>query len=173
MSAEEDFLSLMSDANEPESVDGYKRLVSDLRKQIKTSHKDLTELRNQVTEQAKVSRSSSLKEALESAGAKAGLAKYFPADAEVSTEAVANWLKEDGELFGYQAPTTPESNPEQDAARIISSVQPVAPPANDLIARVQGLAGRPNDAASAADAGTALAELQALMRGTIAQGSQL
>lgn len=139
MSVEDEFDTLMSDVEDAGGSD----LVKRLRTALKAQKTELTTLRTQVTEATKVTRATALKTALEANGAKPALAKYFPVEGEVTSEAVLGWLKEDGELFGWEQPAaTDEVTPDDvAAANAISGMKPR--PALDTHGRVAALGATP------------------------------
>lgn len=135
MSVADDFDALMSD---DDATTGGSDLVKQLRAALKAAHKERDTLKTQVADQAKATRTTSLSDLLTAAGAKPALAKYFPAESDVSTETVTSWLKEEGELFGWQPNQAVE--PTDDAAAIlaVAGMSPKTPP-SDLHSRTAAL----------------------------------
>ncbi len=158
MSAEDEFDTLMSDT---ESTDGND-LVKRLRAALKAQKADLTKLQSLVSEQAKATRTDSLKAALEANGAKPALAKYFPVEGEVDGPTVLAWLKADGELFGWSEPAAVDETSPDDvaAATVISGIKPR--PGADTHGRVAALGVTPtlgrNITAGSAQEAKALAD---------------
>ena len=90
-------------------------LQKKLRKKIKADEKRMKELEEKLDTYVKKERESSVKEVLEKQGVNPKAARLILKDLdEVTPEAVANWLEDNGDLFGYN----PESGtPEVDSNR--------------------------------------------------------
>lgn len=168
MSASDEFEALLSDEEDNTGSD----LVKQLRSALKKASTENKALKTQVEEAGKVTRSTSLRKALEEHGAKPALAKYFPAEGEIDSTAVLAWLKEDGELFGWQEPERADDTPAADvsAAKDISNLRPNAG-STDLRSRVEALATAPINKATADEAGRTAAELIQLFQAQKAAGN--
>lgn len=125
MSAEDEFDSLFADADN-NGIDTNSPGIKSLRKAYDKLKAEATQLRTQVGEAAKATRTSTLNAALENLGAKPALAKYFPQDTEVTADAVKSWLEEDGEIFGWK-PTEATSDEDTEAIRAVGGLVPKAP----------------------------------------------
>jgi hypothetical protein len=101
-----------------------------LRDQAKKLAKENAELRKQFDELNAKARVRDLADALETHGAPKKLAKYAARDLEdTSADAVLEWLKENGEDFGWEPEGSSDDSTEQQAGRISAATQ-AAPPTN-------------------------------------------
>lgn len=92
------------------------RLVKDLRKQLKDALKAKDELSTQVQTLSKTTRSQTLKDVLSSKNLNPKLANFYPADGEVTPEAVTTWVTEYADVFGVSTePAEPEVDPAEAA----------------------------------------------------------
>lgn len=87
-------------------------LVKDLRKQLREAHKERDELATQVASLSTQTRAAQLKEVFESKKLSPKLAKFFPADGEVTPEAVDAWVTENADVFGIKAQDAEEAEQE-------------------------------------------------------------
>jgi Fic family protein len=71
--------------------------LRDYAKSVAKQNKDLAE---KVASFEKTQRSNTLSSALRDAGVSEKLARFYPADADVSGEAIAGWLKDNADVFG-------------------------------------------------------------------------
>ena len=86
-----------------------------LRKKIKADEKRIKELEEQLNGLTKVEKERSVKEVLEKQGVNPKAARLILKDLEdVSEETVANWLEDNGDLFGF---VKQEETPEVDGNR--------------------------------------------------------
>ncbi len=170
MSAEDEFERMIADADN-QGIDLDSPGIKSLRKAYDKLKTETAQLRTQVQENAKVTRTTSLKSALDKYGAKPALARYFPNEGEVTEDSVLTWLKEDGELFGWQPPTETPETPTADlaAAALIASVRPTAPAPTDLTSRVNSLTV-PSNSAEAAQVNQTLADLTNAFQARLAGG---
>jgi len=90
------------------------RLVQDLRKQLKAKSKAEKELLEEVAKLRQTSRKTALSELLKGAGVNEKVAFLVPSDVEPTAEAVGEWLKEYGDVFGAgpQGTTSSAGGPE-------------------------------------------------------------
>lgn len=108
------------DSNEQEPGNAMKAL----RRQLAAAKKELSEAKAEADKFRTEQRKSSLGELLEAAGAKKGLAKYFPSDADPTKESVASWLEEDGELFGFvKEPSTVDEQTQNQLQRVSAATE--------------------------------------------------
>lgn len=91
-------------------------LVRDLRKQLKAKSKENQELASKLAEQTTQTRGMTLKELLKGAGVPEKVASLVPGTVEPTAEAVGEWLKEYGDVFGVtqdgQSPTEGQADQE-------------------------------------------------------------
>ena len=94
-------------------------LQKKLRKKIRADEKRIKDLEEQLNGFAKVEKERSVKEVLEKQGVNPKAARLILKDLdEVTPESVANWLEENGDLFGYSpAEGTPENDGNREALR--------------------------------------------------------
>jgi hypothetical protein len=90
-------------------------LQKKLRKKIKADEKRMKELEEKLETYVKKERESSIQEVLEKQGVNPKAARLILKDLdEVTPESVANWLEDNGDLFGY---SPAEGTPEVDSNR--------------------------------------------------------
>ena len=94
-------------------------LQKKLRKKIKADEKRMKELEEKLDGYVKKERESSVKEVLEKQGVNPKAARLILKDLdEVTPESIANWLEDNGDLFGYSpAEGTPETDDNRAALR--------------------------------------------------------
>lgn len=132
-------------------------LVKDLRKQLREATKERDALQEQVTTLSKVTRTSSLKEVLESKKLNPKLAVFYPADGEVTPEAVDAWAKEYADVFGIQTQEEAPAEPAIDAEQAQLYGRMVAEQGVPGTAKLADLAAQIQNAKSAE-------ELEAILR---------
>lgn len=81
-------------------------LLKDLRKQLKVQSQKNKALEDQIAEQATKARGMNLKDVLKAAGVNEKVASLVPSNVEPTAEAVGEWLKEYGDLFGGATSST-------------------------------------------------------------------
>ncbi len=106
----------MSEFDVTDGTDADSTLVRDLRKQLKDAHKERDDALSKVASFESAARGTTVKEALAKAGAKPGLARFYPSDAEVSEEAINAWLDDNGEDFGFVRASAEEGGASNGAA---------------------------------------------------------
>jgi hypothetical protein len=90
-------------------------LQKKLRKKIRADEKRMKELEDKLDGYVKKERESSIQEVLEKQGVNPKAARLILKDLdEVTPESVANWLEDNGDLFGF---TKQEDSPEVDSNR--------------------------------------------------------
>lgn len=91
-------------------------LLKDLRKQLKAQSQKNKELEEKLAEQTTRTRSMTLAELLKTAGVPEKVASLVPGNVEPTAEAVGEWLKEYGDVFGVtqggQSPTEGQADQE-------------------------------------------------------------
>lgn len=78
-------------------------LVKQLRKQLKAKDTEIDGLRGQFNELATRDRQRTLTEALSAKGLNAKAARFYPADAGLTDDAIASWISENADIFGAAA----------------------------------------------------------------------
>lgn len=92
----DEFEQILQDASDDEKESNtFKRL----RKLVEKRGNELAELREEFSKQEKETRGTRLSSVLEGLKVRPGLAKWYPADGEVTEDAVKQWLKDNAEDF--------------------------------------------------------------------------
>jgi len=98
------------DLDTTDNLDGND-LVKKLHKAKRADEKRIKELTEQLETYTKVQRENTVKSVLEKKGVNQKAARLILKDLEeVNEEAVANWLEDNGDLFGYKAEASEQSN---------------------------------------------------------------
>jgi len=98
-------------------------LLKQLRKELKTKSKMLSEMEGQISTMKSEQRQSTIKSVLESKGVSPKIAKFIPQDIDPSAEAVESWILENADVFGLTVQTpSEESVPDLAALRQIDTV---------------------------------------------------
>lgn len=115
--SEEDYDDEGTEANGPKALRDQLKKESAARK---TAVKELEDLKTQFAEISKANRTTSLKEALKAAGGDAAtkIAAFYPADSEVTADAVASWLTEHKDVFNLGTTTAPAEDEATDEASV-------------------------------------------------------
>ena len=116
---DEDDLEL-EDSKQRQSSDSD--LLKQLRKELKTKTKILSEMETQLSGIKSEQRQSVIKSVLESKGVTPKIAKFIPADIDASPEALDNWIQENADVFGLTVQSPSEVQPNLAALRQIDSV---------------------------------------------------
>lgn len=98
-------------ADDDDEFDGDSNLVKQLRKQLEKQSKENERLSSQLGELSTRDRTRTLTEALTAKGLSEKAAKFYPADAELSDEAITAWIGENADIFGVKATTDDGSAP--------------------------------------------------------------
>jgi hypothetical protein len=114
---EEDFE--MEDSRQRQSSDSD--LLKQLRKELRTKTKLLSEMETQLTTIKSEQRNVTIKSVLESKGVSPKIAKFIPQDIEPSAEAVESWIIDNADVFGLTV-QTPSEEPSLAALRQIDAV---------------------------------------------------
>lgn len=97
MSSEKfDLDAALADENVPAGLRDYAKQVAADNKKLKA----------EADVRAKADRSNTLGSALKDAGASEKLARFYPADQDVTGEAIVSWLKENADVFGVKLADT-------------------------------------------------------------------
>jgi hypothetical protein len=97
-------------------------LLKQLRKELKTKTKILSEMETQLSGIKSEQRQNVIKSVLESKGVTPKIAKFIPADIDASPEALDNWIQENADVFGLTVQSPSEAQPNLAALRQIDSV---------------------------------------------------
>jgi hypothetical protein len=97
-------------------------LLKQLRKELKTKTKILSEMETQLSGIKSEQRQNVIKSVLESKGVTPKIAKFIPADIEASPEALDNWIQENADVFGLTVQSPSETQPNLATLRQIDSV---------------------------------------------------
>lgn len=98
-------------------TDNDSNLVRDLRAALRAKNTELGKVNQKLETFEKQSRTSSLSDLLTAAGVNTKVSAFYPADAEVSKEAVEKWLADYGDVFGA-TPKPVESEAGEPAAEV-------------------------------------------------------
>ena len=106
------------DDDDTESTFDSNDLVKQLRKANKLKDKELADLKSQFEGLSKAQRERAIKDTLEARGVNSKIAKFIPSDIDPTEESLSKWLDENGDVFGYQAAESNQTNvdPAQAAA---------------------------------------------------------
>ena len=116
---DEDDLEL-EDSKQRQSSDSD--LLKQLRKELKTKTKILSEMETQLSSIKSEQRQNVIKSVLESKGVTPKIAKFIPADVEASPEALDNWIADNADVFGLTVQTPANAQPDLAALRQIDAV---------------------------------------------------
>ena len=92
-------------------------VLKKVRRAERAKDKQLKELQSELEALRKFQREATISQVLAEKGVNPKVAKFIPADIEMSSDSISNWLTDNGELFGVTAPTQqPAVNSEDYAA---------------------------------------------------------
>ena len=97
-------------------------LLRQLRKELKTKSKMLSEMEGQLSSIKTEQRQNVIKSVLESKGVSPKIAKFIPADIDASSEAVDIWITDNADVFGLTVQTPADVKPDLDTLRQIDAV---------------------------------------------------
>jgi hypothetical protein len=115
-------------------------LLKQLRKELKTKTKLLSEMETQLGSIKSEQRQNVIKSFLESKGVSPKIAKFIPQDIEASPDAIENWVVDNADVFGLTVQTPSEQVPDLATLRQIDAVTANAQsPAgmDDILLRLQ------------------------------------
>lgn len=126
-----DYSDEYDDETDEVQADGPKALRDQLKKKAaseKALQKELADLKAALAEASKASRAASLKDVLTAAGgdAAAKLARFYPADAEPTADAVKSWLDENKDVFNLSVSTDTQQS-QGDSETATTAGQPLDP----------------------------------------------
>ncbi len=87
---------------QPRSSDDVLKKV---RRAERAKDKQVKELQAELDSLRKFQREATISQVLAEKGVNPKVAKFIPADIEMSSDSISNWLADNGELFGVAAPT--------------------------------------------------------------------
>ena len=80
-------------------------VLKKVRRAERSKDKQLKELQAELEALRKFQREATISQVLSEKGVNPKVAKFIPADIEMSSDSISNWLTDNGELFGVAAPT--------------------------------------------------------------------
>jgi hypothetical protein len=80
-------------------------VLKKVRRAERAKDKQLKELQAELEALRKFQREATISQVLSEKGVNPKVAKFIPADIEMSSDSISNWLTDNGELFGVAAPT--------------------------------------------------------------------
>jgi len=80
-------------------------VLKKVRRAERAKDKQLKELQSELEALRKFQREATISQVLTEKGVNPKVAKFIPADIEISSDSISNWLTENSELFGVAAPT--------------------------------------------------------------------
>ena len=80
-------------------------VLKKVRRAERAKDKQLKELQAELESLRKFQREATISQVLAEKGVNPKVAKFIPADIEMSSDSISNWLSDNGELFGVAAPT--------------------------------------------------------------------
>ena len=110
----------MEDSRQRQSSDSD--LLKQLRKELKTKTKLLSEMETQLGSIKSEQRQNVIKSFLESKGVSPKIAKFIPQDIEASPDAIDSWIQDNADVFGFTAQTPNEQVPDLATLRQIDAV---------------------------------------------------
>lgn len=97
-------------------------LLKQLRKELKTKSKMLSEMEGQLSSIKNEQRQNVIKSVLESKGVSPKIAKFIPQDIEANPEVIDNWIAENADVFGLTVQTPADVKPDLATLRQIDAV---------------------------------------------------
>jgi hypothetical protein len=91
----------LEEETQPRSSDDVLRKV---RRAERAKDKQLKELQAELESLRRFQREATISQVLAEKGVNPKVAKFIPADIEMSSDSISNWLTDNGELFGVAAP---------------------------------------------------------------------
>ena len=79
-------------------------VLKKVRRAERSKDKQLKELQSELEALRKFQREATISQVLAEKGVNPKVAKFIPADIEMSSDSISNWLTDNGELFGVAAP---------------------------------------------------------------------
>ena len=93
-------------------------VLKKVRRAERAKDKQLKELQAELESLRKFQREATISQVLAEKGVNPKVAKFIPADIEMSSDSISNWLTDNGELFGVAAPTQQSAVNNEDYAAL-------------------------------------------------------
>jgi hypothetical protein len=93
-------------------------VLKKVRRAERAKDKQLKELQSELEALRKFQREATISQVLAEKGVNPKVAKFIPADIEMSSDSISNWLTDNGELFGVSAPTQQNAAHSEDFAAL-------------------------------------------------------
>ena len=93
-------------------------VLKKVRRAERAKDKQLKELQSELEALRKFQREATISQVLTEKGVNPKVAKFIPADIEMSSDSISNWLTDNGELFGVAAPTQQSAVNSEDYAAL-------------------------------------------------------
>jgi hypothetical protein len=93
-------------------------VLKKVRRAERAKDKQLKELQSELEALRKFQREATISQVLSEKGVNPKVAKFIPADIEMSSDSISNWLTDNGELFGVSAPTQQSAVDSEDFAAL-------------------------------------------------------
>lgn len=93
-------------------------VLKKVRRAERAKDKQLKELQSELEALRKFQREATISQVLTEKGVNPKVAKFIPADIEMSSDSISNWLTDNGELFGVAAPTQQSAVNNEDYAAL-------------------------------------------------------
>ncbi len=110
----------MEDSRQRQNSDSD--LLKQLRKELKTKTKLLSEMESQLGVIKSEQRQNTIKSVLENKGVSPKIAKFIPQDIDASPDAIDNWIRDNADVFGLTVQTPSEQVPDLATLRQIDAV---------------------------------------------------
>jgi len=93
-------------------------VLKKVRRAERAKDKQLKELQSELEALRKFQREATISQVLTEKGVNPKVAKFIPADIEMSSDSISNWLTDNGELFGVAAPVQQNAAQSEDYAAL-------------------------------------------------------
>ena len=93
-------------------------VLKKVRRAERAKDKQLKELQSELEALRKFQREATISQVLAEKGVNPKVAKFIPADIEMSSDSISNWLTDNGELFGVAAPVQQSAVQSEDYAAL-------------------------------------------------------
>jgi len=93
-------------------------VLKKVRRAERSKDKQLKELQSELEALRKFQRETTISQVLAEKGVNPKVAKFIPADIEMSSDSIGNWLTDNGELFGVSAPVKQSAVNSEDYAAL-------------------------------------------------------
>ena len=93
-------------------------VLKKVRRAERAKDKQLKELQSELEALRKFQREATISQVLTEKGVNPKVAKFIPADIEMSSDSISNWLTDNGEIFGVAAPVQQSAAHSEDYAAL-------------------------------------------------------